>query len=201
VSQAILLQPGARLWFDGELVEVLQVEANRVATRDTGGRWRTVALTDFLARARANDREEPDWALGPPWAALSDTSRQLISERAAHIREVLTGYRSETSLAAAPGEPRSEYDPSTPLRSRQAAKARELRLGERTIRRWVSAYTQAADVGLLDSRLVTGRGSTLDPRVGAILPARHGSASQGIDSDGKCPVEVDRGASQRAIRP
>jgi len=163
MSRVILLQQGTRLWFDGELVEVVEVEPGRVAVRASSG-WRTVGITDFLARARASDADEPDRALGPDLAALSDANRNLISERAAHIREVLTGYRSGTAASAAAGEPRGEYDPSRPLRARQEAKARELGLTDRTIRRWVSAYMHAGEAGLVDIRAVDGRGSTLDPR-------------------------------------
>lgn len=42
MSRAMLLQQGARLWFDGDLLEVVQLEANRIALRDSDGRWRTV---------------------------------------------------------------------------------------------------------------------------------------------------------------
>jgi hypothetical protein len=60
MSRAVLLQQGASLWFDGELVEVAQVEASRVALRESSGRWRSVSLTDFLSRARASDLDEPE---------------------------------------------------------------------------------------------------------------------------------------------
>jgi transposase InsO family protein len=165
MSRAILLRHGARLWFDGDLLEVVQLEANRIALRDTAGRWRTVGITDFLARARPSGNEEqPELAIGPDLAALSEGNRRVVSDRAAHIREVLTGYRSGTPAAARPDEPRANYDPAAPLMARQAAKAQELGVTDRTIRRWISAYVDSGEAGLVDSRAVDGRGSTLDPR-------------------------------------
>src|SRR5262245_48770162 len=150
MSRAILLQQGARLWFDGDLLEVMQLEANRIALRDSDGRWRTVGITDFLARARAGeDASKPEFAIGPDLAALSEANRRVVSDRAGHIREVLTGYRSGTPAAARPEEPRAEYNPACPLMARQSAKAEELGLTDRTIRRWITAYVENGEAGLV----------------------------------------------------
>jgi hypothetical protein len=123
MSRAILLQPGARLWFDGDLLEVVQMRANRIALRDSEGRGRMVGITDFLARARAGQKaEQPEFAIGPDLAALSEANRRVVIDRAAHVREVLTGYRSGTPAAAHPDEPRAEYNPARPLMARQIRK-------------------------------------------------------------------------------
>jgi transposase InsO family protein len=165
MSRAMLLQQGARLWFDGDLLEVVQLEANRIALRDSDGRWRTVGITDFLARARASEgAAKPEFAIGPDLAALSDANRRVVADRAAHIREVLTGYRSGSPAAARPDEPRADYSPDRPLMARQSAKAQELGVTDRTVRRWITAYVDSGEAGLVDSRVVDGRGSTLDPR-------------------------------------
>ncbi len=77
---------------------------------------------------------------------------------------MLTGYRSGTAEAARPGEPRPDYDPARPLGGRQEAKACELGVTGRTIRRWVRAYRDSGEAGLADSRRVSGRRLALDPR-------------------------------------
>jgi putative transposase len=162
----ITLEPGARLQFDGELFEVIQVEGARVTLRDGLRRWRTVGMSEFVARAKAEQQPggEPTPALGPRLAALSAADRSAVGERAAHVREVLTGYRSGTAEQAQPGEPRPEYDPARPFMERQAAKARELNVTDRTIRRWIVAYSDAGEAGLVDARTITGRVSKVDPR-------------------------------------
>jgi putative transposase len=50
------------------------------------------------------------------------------------------------------------------LTVRCAAKAEELGVTERTVRRWIQAYRREGEVGLLDDRKVGVRGHTLDPR-------------------------------------
>ena len=62
----------------------------------------------------------------PAAVVLSSLSKEKLEEvrdRAAHVREVLTGYRSGSSEIAEVGEPRAQFDPSRPLCDRYAAKA------------------------------------------------------------------------------
>jgi transposase InsO family protein len=165
MGMTVILQKGARLQFHGELVEVVEVEATRVAIRDARNGWRTVSLTEFLISARGEQPEEdPGPSLGLRLAGLSDTERQAVAKRAAHIREFLTGYRSGSAASGAPGEPRPAYNPALPLTQRQQAKARELGVADRTIRRWAAAYAQAGEAGLIDPRMIAGRRSAVDPR-------------------------------------
>lgn len=93
MGTTVLLQPGARLQFDGELLEVVQVEASRVTLRDARGRWRTAGMAEFLSTAQPAQQPgtEPLPALGTRLSALSDTARKTVGERAAHVRELLTG--------------------------------------------------------------------------------------------------------------
>ena len=54
----------------------------------------------------------------PAAVVLSSLPREglkEIREKAAHVREVLTGYRSGSSETAAAGEPRAQFDHSRPL--------------------------------------------------------------------------------------
>jgi transposase InsO family protein len=166
MGMTVLLQPGTRMLFDGEVFEVIQVEASRVTLRDARGRWRTVSMAEFLTSAQAPRQPggEPPPSLGAKLAALPAAARKAVSERAAHIRELLTGYRSGTAEEKQPGEPRPAYDPSVPLMERHAAKARELGVGERTLRRWAGQYEDMGEAGLVDTRIVHGRVSAVDPR-------------------------------------
>jgi transposase InsO family protein len=91
-------------------------------------------------------------AVGPEFAALTESEYAALAERAAHVREVLSGYRSGSVELAAPGEPRPVYDPAVPRMARYQAKAAELGVDERTVRRWVNAYQQHGAAGLLDGR-------------------------------------------------
>lgn len=170
MGQAVMLHVGARFVFDGELVEVVQLEGTRVVLRDAQGRWRTLGLAEFLVGAAALPLTDasapalPEVALGPHLAGLTQAQRAELTERADHVREALSGYRSGSAQAARPGEPRADYDPKLPLRDRYQAKARELGVAARTVERWVRAYRAAGEAGLLDARKITSRGSSVDPR-------------------------------------
>ncbi len=165
MSQAVVVCPGSRFAFDGEVVEVTQFGGTRVTVRDARDRWRTLGLAGFLARAVPLEAPDGGPALvGPLLAGLSGSERSALAERAGHVREVLTGYRSGTAEVARPGEPRPDYDPAGPLSGRQEAKAGELGVTGRTIRRWVRAYRDSGEAGLADARRVSGRHRALDPR-------------------------------------
>lgn len=167
MGTTVLLQKGAMLQFDGEVVEVVRVEASRVTLRDARQRWRTVGITEFLAAAKASEQEpgtEPVPAAGARLAGLDKRARETVGDRAGHVREFLTGYRSGTPESRMPGEPRPEYDPARPLGERAAAKARELGVGERTLRRWADAYQDAGEAGLVDKRMIAGKHAAVDPR-------------------------------------
>jgi hypothetical protein len=80
------------------------------------------------------------------------------------MREMLTGYRSGHADAAVRGEPRLPYGPGLPLKARYQAKAEELGVGERTIERWAMAYRESSEAGLVDSRMLRGKQTAVDPR-------------------------------------
>lgn len=140
--RGLLLVVGARFAFDGDLVEVMQIEGGRISVSDGRGRWRTLSLAVFVSKAVAAGQQTPLPALGTAMVALSAGQRQALNERGRHVREVLTGYRSGAPQTAVEGEPRPEYDPGRSMQSRQEAKAAELGVTDRTIRRWTRAYQQ-----------------------------------------------------------
>ena len=88
----------------------------------------------------------PAGAVGPALASLSDGEMTAVGERAAHLREMLTGYRSGSLEHALPGEPRAAYAPGVPLMERYRAKAAELGVGVTSLRRWTSAFEAGEDL-------------------------------------------------------
>ena len=82
-------------------------------------------------------------------AELTEADRKQVLERAAHVRAVLTGYRSGTAEFAEAGEPRPEYSPDLSLTTRYAAKAAELGFGYRSIKRWAHGFQKHGEAGLV----------------------------------------------------
>ena len=101
-------------------------------------------------KAPALPADDDQEIAGVVLAQLSDLVRAEAAPRAEHVREVLTGYRSGHSELAQPGEPRPEFDPQLPMEAKYAAKAAELAVTDRTIKRWVRAYRQLGVAGLAD---------------------------------------------------
>lgn len=152
---------GSRLLWDGELVEIIEMHptatGNDVVVRAAcTGQVFTVSVREVLAAERgrllpdtsapsADDIENP---AAVTLSALSESDQRSVSERAGHIREVMTGYRSGFKEFAETGEPRPQFDPGLPLATRYAAKASELGVAVRTVRRWASDYGRHGAAGL-----------------------------------------------------
>ncbi|WP_253842855.1 helix-turn-helix domain-containing protein [Mycobacterium colombiense] len=141
---------------------------NEVLVEDRGGKRRYwLALRELLASGRAslladNDGPRSDADIevaGATLASLSSAQLEEVGSKADHIREVLTGYRSGSSVIAGPDEPRRQYTPDLPLGERYRAKADELGVDHRTVRRWVRAYQEHGEAGLaaLSRRKPEGR--------------------------------------------
>ncbi len=165
-GRGIQVFAGSRLMFDGDLVEVVEFDGNRITLRNL--RTGTFSAVSF-ARLAAGVRMEP--AAGPEavtdavaLAGLSEGQREEAEERAGHIREVLSGFRSGFAELAADGEPRPQFSPELAMSERLAAKAAELSVSTRTLSRWVSAYQQAGVAGLVDLRQLRGRATRVDLR-------------------------------------
>jgi hypothetical protein len=161
VSGVVRLGIGARLVYEGEVVTVEQLFGSaagcEVLARDGRGRPLRLSLRELLTAERARvvpakpgpASDDAGEVAATVLAQLSETERDEVLERAAHMRELLTGYRSGSAEMAAPGEPRSEYGPGTSLMARYAAKAAELGVGERTIERWVQRFREDREAGLV----------------------------------------------------
>ena len=121
---------GARFRYDGETVEVVEMAAttagNEVVLRDGWGHLLRLSLAQLLFSDRAviipdsngpstvDDVEIASVALGQ----LDSAARKQMLERAEHVRELMTGYRSGTAELAQGGEPRSAYAPGRPWEAR-----------------------------------------------------------------------------------
>lgn len=124
------LRVGSSLAYDGEFCTISEIAADAVVLVTSQGRARRVRLVELLktpgeggrAQLAGSDEERPETSLwGVLWAAASPEARQKAHDRAAHVREVLTGYRSGSSSIAQESEPREQYDPRLKLIDRQRA--------------------------------------------------------------------------------
>ena len=167
-ARALALAPGARLIYDGDLVEVMELDGARVVVRNyRTARFVTVKLGRLVAGARPADvpaAADGGPALAVAWNGLTECPAGS-GERACWSRaggadrfpcRVRGGGRGR---GAAP-----QYEPGKPLKARYQAKASELGVGERTVERWAMAYRQAGEAGLVDTRMLRGKASAVDPR-------------------------------------
>jgi transposase InsO family protein len=151
------LTVGSRITYEGGVWTVVALEGDRVTVEEQGsGRSRAVRLAHLLAAPGSRLLELPDarptGSLGPVLASLTESELAVVCERAGHVRELLTGYRSGCAEDAVAGEPRVAYQPGTGLMDRYRAKAQELGMGATTVRRWVRSYQLEGEAGLIDGR-------------------------------------------------
>jgi transposase InsO family protein len=109
----------------------------------------------FRISDRALFKDRPEKAQVPSDIALHlipEDQLEKVLDRASHVREVLCGYKSGTSYAALPGEPREEYRPKRALMSKYQAKAAELHVSVPAVRGWVHRYQEDGVLGLIDRR-------------------------------------------------
>jgi transposase InsO family protein len=165
---ALSVFPGARLVYDGDVVEVVELDGLRVTVRNhRTGQFTCVRLAALAAAGRPAGAEPGAGSsvlAGVALAGLSAGQQAEVSGRAGHVREVITGYRAGHADAALPGEPRPQYATGRPLKDRYRVKAAELGVTARTVENWVAAYRESGEAGLVDTRTLRGRGGTVDPR-------------------------------------
>ena len=153
---------GTRFLYDGDPFEVVAMRptnaGNELVLRAVTGRrdLLMVSLRELLASDRARvipdlpgpSSDDPDDLASVVLAQLTDSEREAVLERAAHVREVLTGFRSGSAELAGEGEPRAQFDPSLPLTGRYQLKAAELGVSLRTIKQWVADFRGKGEAGL-----------------------------------------------------
>ena len=153
----VTLGTGSGLVHDGELWTVTGLDGGAVVLRGRAGRSLRVHAATLLASPGTRvigAREDLPAAAGPLLDDLTGAEQEQLAGRLGHVRELLTGYVSGSDATAAEGEPRPQYDPSLPAGDREAAKAAELGVSARTVRRWVAGDLQAGPAGLVDGRSV-----------------------------------------------
>lgn len=96
-GHAMLLLAGARLFVGGDVVEVVDVEGlHTTVHNERTSEYSSVPLGRLAAGARSIGDPAPAAAdgVGMLLAGSSADQRQRLEERAGHVREVLSGYRS-----------------------------------------------------------------------------------------------------------
>lgn len=185
------LTVGSKLAHDGAVWTVVALSGGRVTIEDHVARQtRSVGITHLLSApgSRLLDLHiaPPLQAVGPLLANLDQAQLTDLADRAAHIRELTTGYRSGNPTDALPGEPRAAYRPGVARMDRYQAKALELRVPARTLRRWAAAFERDGEAGLVDARHYRAKdplrgidprwldelSRVLDEHVGASRPTR-----------------------------
>ena len=151
------LAVGSMVAYDGAVWTVVALGGDRVTVEEQGsGRTCSVRIAYLLSapggRLLDPPGSRPVGAVGPLLANLTEFELAAVCERAGHVREVLTGYRSGSPEDTLAGEPRADYQPGTPLMDRYGAKADELNVGVRTLRRWVRSFQLDGEAGLIDAR-------------------------------------------------
>lgn len=149
-GNVIDLRAGAQVVFDGDLVQLMELDGAAVVIRnERTGQFTSVTLGRLVAGCVAAADPSSGTALpvsvGTTLAGLSMLQREQVAQRAGHIRQVLAGDGSS-------------------LQERIGAKAAELSITTRTVERWVAAYRRDGEAGLVDARVIRGRGSRVDPR-------------------------------------
>lgn len=155
---------GTRFVYDGDILTIAEIiptsHGMEIVTSGNGCAHRML-LTEMLDETRARiipSADDATWTADDGETAalilaqLSKAERSQVRERAEHVCEVLTGYRSGSELLKRVDEPRAELDPTLPLEARYGAKATELGVSERTVKRWVAEYQRFGEAGLAGSR-------------------------------------------------
>ncbi|MER5966846.1 Mu transposase C-terminal domain-containing protein [Streptomyces sp. NPDC002057] len=168
---------GTRFRYDGETVEVVELAAtaagNEVVLKDGHGCVRRLSLKELLFSDRAEivpdqagpSAEDAGEIASVVLSQLRDDERRKVLERAEHVREVLTGYRSGSPELVREGEPRTEYRTGEPAEARYAAKARELGVSVRSVKQWVADFRCHGEAGLVSKRgLSVPRQPSVDDR-------------------------------------
>jgi transposase InsO family protein len=164
---------GSRVMFDGEIhtiTEWLPTAYGTDVVLTSGTSIVRVSVVTLLEGTRArllptNDAADPSDDVDPAGltlASLTAAQAREIRRRADHMREMLTGYRAGSAELALHDEPRPQYAFSKSLLKRYAAKADELNISVRQVRRLARDYQRHGEAGLTSARW-QGLGRT-DPR-------------------------------------
>jgi hypothetical protein len=167
-ATAAVLRVGDRIRFDGVVQTVVGLSGTLVRLADEHGQTSVTRLPHLLTDASFERLGQCDAGPVLPAGLLNGLAGQTVEDAKwweHQIVEVMTGRPPDTLSDA---RPRPGFDPEThTLRQREQAKAEELGVGARTIRRKRLRYQAQGLAGLVDwradrQRSVQGR---TDPRV------------------------------------
>jgi putative transposase len=148
-GNVISLRAGTRVMVDGDLVQVVELDGTSVTIRnERTGQFTAMTLGRLVAGCASPERPARTLAagsVGATLAGLSKDQREQVTQRAGHVRGLLAGDGSS-------------------LQERLRSKASELGLTVRTLERWLAAYRRDGEAGLVDTRVIRGRGSAVDAR-------------------------------------
>lgn len=150
-ARVVEVVTGSQLWFEGELVEVRELRSDTIVLQ-AGGMMRTLPAREVLLNVAPLSVED-DPAESDPAAAsnivlsnLTDRDRQNLERRLQAVAAVMALREAGATTRGAC----EELEPSMPVSAR-------------TLRRWVTAYTDAGPAGLVDPRVASQR-SSVDSR-------------------------------------
>ncbi len=144
---------GVTVYYDGDAYQVVGLDGRRTTLQSWTGR-RCVILTSTLLSDptfSVSPVSRPKSAgIGPLMSNLPPEVEAQAIMRAAHLDELIQGLPRPDDPDAT--DPRPEYDPKRPWGERLLAKATELDMTERALRRWVRLYRDRGVEGLVDRR-------------------------------------------------
>ncbi|WP_409047698.1 PfkB family carbohydrate kinase [Microbacterium sp. HA-8] len=171
MSNTFDIRIGSTVSFDGCLCTVIEIAGDAVVLVDGAKKTRRVRLVELLRDAiDAFGLPSEQAALTPLaliWADATEEQRDEARRKAAHVREMRTGFASGIPTLAQPHEPRPEFNPRlTTIHERRRSKAAELGVSPKTLKRWDDRFDEGEDLALLDFRKTswTPALSGLDPR-------------------------------------
>ncbi|WP_206447741.1 helix-turn-helix domain-containing protein [Agrococcus sp. KRD186] len=167
-TRSIEIMPGSEMWFEGELVEIRELRADSILIA-TGTEIRAIVTRDFVAHATplGNHDREPQ--------LLQQPTNVVLSSLATKQREAV-----ETKMRAVRAVLEAAEDKEISVRHACDSMADELGIPTRTLQRWVSAFRDAGEAGLVppaaSSRMQRSRRSasrrTASPWCAGRLPQR-----------------------------
>ncbi|WIM89757.1 Mu transposase C-terminal domain-containing protein [Candidatus Mycobacterium wuenschmannii] len=165
-AERIPVKAGTRFIHDGEILTITSTAGTVYGMEvvATGGdRVHRMTLDEVLDHTRSRfipvdgvtGLTEEDEMAALILAQLSEAELSTMRLRVEHVREVLCGYRSGSEELKRSDEPRRDFEPTLPLEARYKAKAAELGVTDRTIKRWTSDYLRFGEAGVASSRSVS----------------------------------------------
>lgn len=128
-AAVIELRVGARVWLDGQVWSVQAWPDGSCVVLASGTALRRVSIGLLAQQAQLLDADQDgngdQETITVTWSSLSPATQRALEERAGHVRALLLPAASPTELVA-----------------RYAAKAVELGVSVKTLKRWAAGYAR-----------------------------------------------------------